>query len=52
METLKSIIEGVVVTAMLAGAYSIGVSVGQEVTRHRARDDDISMEHKHGGDDP
>lgn len=33
METLKSIIEGVVVTAMLAGAYSIGVSVGQEVTR-------------------
>lgn len=29
METLKSIIEGVVVTAMLAGAYSIGVSVGQ-----------------------
>lgn len=24
METLKSIIEGVVVTAMLAGAYSIG----------------------------
>lgn len=52
METLKSIIEGVVVTAMLVGAYSIGVSVGQEVKQPRARDDDISMEHKHGGDDP
>lgn len=52
MEILKSLIESVVVTAMLAGAYSIGVSVGREATRPKTQGDGIQMEHRHGGDDP
>ena len=52
MDLLTTVLGSLGLTILLAGAYALGVSVGREFTRPRPRDDDTSMEHEHGGDDP
>ena len=54
MNIFLSIIGTAIVTILIAGAYSIGVSVGRAAAGYE--DDDrepvIYMEHTHGGDEP
>lgn len=56
MGTIANIIVEIIGGAVLAGLfvvfYALGVSVGREASQHKSRDDDMSMEHEHGGDDP
>lgn len=54
MNIFLSILGTAIVTILIAGAYSIGVSVGRATAGYE--DDDrepvIYMEHTHGGDEP
>lgn len=54
MNIFLSILGTAIITILIAGAYSIGVSVGRAAAGYE--DDDrepvIYMEHTHGGDEP
>ena len=56
MATIANFILEVIGGAALAGLfvvfYSLGVSVGREASQNKSQDDDTSMEHRHGGEDP
>lgn len=47
---LLSILGTAIVTILIAGAYSIGVSVGRAAAEEDNRDPVIYMEHTHGGE--
>lgn len=49
MTILANIIGGAALAALFVVFYALGVSAGREVTQQR--EEDISMEHKHGGND-
>lgn len=49
MTILENIIGGAAIAALFVVFYAIGVSAGREATQQR--EEDISMEHTHGGDD-
>lgn len=49
MTILANIIDGVTLAALFVVFYALGVSAGREATQQR--EEDISMEHTHGGDD-
>lgn len=52
---VANFILGAVGGAALAGLfvvfYALGVSAGREAVKTRDREEDISMEHEHGGDE-
>ena len=48
MTILASIIVGASLSAMFVVFYALGVSAGREATQQR--EEDISMEHTHGGE--
>lgn len=50
MNILLSILGTAIVTILIAGAYSIGVSVGRAAAEEDNRDPVIYMEHTHGGE--
>lgn len=54
MVTIANFIIEVIGGAVLAGLfvvfYALGVSTGREAVMTRDREEDISMEHEHGGD--
>ena len=56
MATIANFILEVIGGAVLAGLfmvfYALGVSVGREASQNKSLDDDTSMEHRHGGEDP
>lgn len=56
MATIANFILEVIGGAALAGLfvvfYALGVSVGREASQNKSQDDDTSMEHRHGGEDP
>ena len=49
MTTLVNIIGGAALAALFVVFYALGVSAGREATQQR--EEDISMEHIHGGED-
>lgn len=49
MTTLANIIGGAALAAMFVVFYALGVSAGLEATQKR--EEDIRMEHTHGGND-
>lgn len=49
MTILANIIGGAALAALFVVFYALGVSAGREATQKR--EEDISMEHKHGGND-
>lgn len=55
MVTIANFIIEVIGGAVLAGLfvvfYALGVSAGREAVMTRDREEDISMEHEHGGDE-
>lgn len=56
MATIENLILEVIGGAVLVGLfvvfYALGVSVGREASQNKSQDDDTSMEHRHGGEDP
>lgn len=46
---LLTIIGDIVLGCMFAGFYALGVSAGRAATRQET-EDDIGMEHRHGGE--
>ena len=52
MNIFLSIFGAVIVTILIAGAYSIGVSVGRAAAAEDNQEPVIYMEHTHGGDEP
>ena len=56
MATIANFILEVIGGAVLAGLFvvfhALGVSVGREASQNQVQDDDTSMEHRHGGEDP
>lgn len=52
MNILLSILGTAIVTILIAGAYSIGVSVGRAAVAEDDQEPVIYMEHTHGGDEP
>ena len=49
MSTVLTILSDIVLGCMFAGFYALGVSAGRAATRQEM-EDNISMEHRHGGD--
>lgn len=49
MTILANIIGGATLAAMFVVLYALGVSAGREATQKR--EEDVSMEHTHGGED-
>lgn len=49
MTTIANIIGGAALAAMFVVFYALGVSAVREATRQR--EEDISIEHTHGGED-
>ena len=49
MSLIMNILFDLVLIGMLIGFYAFGVSVGKAATQQR--EEDISMEHTHGGED-
>lgn len=49
MSTVLTILGDIVLGCMFAGFYALGVSAGRAATRQE-REDDIGMEHRHGGE--
>ena len=49
---ILEVIGGAVLAGLFAVFYALGVSVGREASQHKSQDDDTSMEHRHGGEDP
>lgn len=49
MTILANIIGGAALAALLVVFYALGVSASREVTQQR--EEDISMEHTHGGEE-
>ena len=49
MTILANIIGGAALAAMFVVFYALGVSAGREATQQR--EEDINMEHTHGGED-
>ena len=48
MTIFANIISGAVIAALFVVFYALGVSAGREATQQR--EEDISMEHTHGGE--
>lgn len=48
MTIIVNIIGGAALSALFVVFYALGVSAGREATQHR--EEDISMEHTHGGE--
>lgn len=46
---ILTILGDIILGCMFAGFYALGVSAGKAATRQE-RKDNISMEHRHGGD--
>lgn len=46
---ILTILGDIILGCMFAGFYALGVSAGRVATRQE-REDNISMEHRHGGD--
>lgn len=49
---ILTILGDIILGCMFAGFYALGVSVGREASQNKLQDDDTSMEHRHGGEDP
>lgn len=49
MTIIVNIIGGAALAALFVVFYALGVSAGREATQQR--EEDISMEHTHGGDE-
>lgn len=49
---ILEVIGGAVLAGLFAVFYALGVSVGREASQNKSQDDDTSMEHRHGGEDP
>lgn len=49
MSTVLTILGDIILGCMFAGFYALGVSAGKAATRQE-REDNISMDHRHGGD--
>lgn len=49
MAIIVNIIGGAALAALFVVFYALGVSAGREATQQR--EEDISMEHTHGGED-
>ena len=49
---ILTILGDIILGCMFAGFYALGVSVGREASQTQLHDDDTSMEHRHGGEDP
>lgn len=53
MNIFLSILGTAIITILIAGAYSIGVSVGRAATNYDNYSEPVVyMEHTHGGDEP
>lgn len=46
---LLTILDDIILGCMFAGFYALGVSAGRAATRQEM-EDNISMEHRHGGE--
>lgn len=46
---LLTILDDIILGCMFAGFHALGVSAGRAATR-KEMEDNISMEHRHGGD--